>query len=367
MRVAVVGCGAMGAAAGWRLARRGAEVVCFDRHSPPHSFGSSHGESRITRTAYFEGEWYVPLLQETFPMWRELEQSSGTSLLTLTGLLMIGPPDSETVTGSLVAAKKHGLEVSVLGAEELRRRFPGHVVSDSDTAVLDPQAGFLRPEAAIEAMCGDLEIRRNVTVTQVVGTARGVDVVTSGGRDSFEACVIAAGHWVGDLLPWLPVTVERQVIVWLATESRADWLTPSQFPVWIREGVADVDVYGFPTLDGRSVKLGRHHGGEPATPDMVRRRVDDADLDPVRLFATQYLRGVTRHVTRSEVCVYTNTPDHEFVIDLHPEDKRIVVLSACSGHGFKFAPVAGDIAADLVLEGRTSRDISRFAVARFGR
>ena len=365
MRVAVIGCGAMGAATGWRLAARGAEVVCFDRYSPPHSFGSSHGETRITRTAYFEGPWYVPLLQETFPLWRELESASGAQVLTLTGLLMIGAPDSGSVAGSTAVAKQHGLVIESLDADEIRRRFPGHVVNDAEVGVFDPQAGYLRAEAAVEAMSRDLDLRRHVTVDRIVSKPDGVEVITSEGNHSFDACVVAAGPWVRDLLPGLPVTIERQVLVWLSVESGAGWLAPDRFPVWYHEDPRHGDIYGFPSLDGRSLKLARHHGGELTAPDSVRRQVDDADVDPLRWFATQCLRGVTRHVARSAVCMYTNTPDQDFIVDLLPDDPRIVVLSPCSGHGFKFAPVIGDIAADLVCDGGTSRDISRFSLARF--
>src|SRR6266567_4100271 len=322
MRVAVVGCGAMGAATGWRLQKRGAEVVCFDRYSPPHDLGSTHGESRVTRTAYFEGPWYVPLLQETFGMWRELEAESKQQLLTLTGLLMIGAPDSEAIVASQAAAKEHGLEIKVLDPSELRRRYPGHIVGD-------------------------------------------VEVATAQGSEMFDAAVIATGPWMSELVPFLPLKVERQVLVWLAIQSGADEFNPDRFPVWIREGTPQGDIYGLPTLDGRTIKLARHHGGETVDPATVRRAATDADLDPLRLFVTKYLRGVTRHVTRSAVCLYTNTPDKHFAIGVHPKSERVVILSACSGHGFKFSPVVGDIAADLVLEGATRRDISRLALQRF--
>src|SRR6266566_2181275 len=193
MKVAVVGCGAMGAATGWRLQKRGAEVVCFDRYSPPHDLGSTHGESRVTRTAYFEGPWYVPLLKETFGMWRELEAESKQQLLTLTGLLMIGAPDSEAVVASQAAAKEHGLEIKVLDASELRRRYPGHTVGD------------------------------------------GVEVTTAQGPEMFDAAVIATGPWMSELVSFLPLKVERQVLVWLAIQSGADEFNPDRFPVWIRE------------------------------------------------------------------------------------------------------------------------------------
>ena len=366
MRVAVVGCGAMGAATGWRLQKRGAEVVCFDRFSPPHDLGSTHGESRVTRTAYFEGPWYVPLLKETFGMWRELEAESKQQLLTLTGLLMIGAPDSDAVVASQAAAKEHGLDIKVLDASELRRRYPGHIVGDREIAIFDPQAGFLRVEAVVSAMTRDLNVRRNTQVTRVEPKSDGVEVATAqGSSETFDAAVIATGPWMSELVPFLPLKVERQVLVWLAIQSGADWFSPDRFPVWIREATPQGDIYGLPSLDGLSIKLARHHGGDTVDPATVRRTATDADLDPLRLFVTKYLHGVTRHVTRSAVCLYTNTPDQHFAIGLHPESARVVILSACSGHGFKFSPVVGDIAADLVLEGGTRRDISRLALQRF--
>ena len=369
--MAVVGCGAMGAATGWRLATRGVQVVCFDRHSPPHALGSSHGESRIIRTAYFEGAWYVPLVQEAFPLWRTLEQESGAQLLTLTGALMIGPPSAEAVAGAQAAAAAHGLDALVLDADELRLRYPAHVITDKDVAVLDVQAGFIRPEEAVAAMIDRLvalggEIRRGVVVNHVSGHADGVEVATDEAREDFDAVVIAAGPWMRDLIP-LPLVVERQVMAWfeIATDG-GDWFTPERFPVFIRE-TDGLGIYGLPTLDGVSLKIARHHGGELTDPKSVCREVADAELDPLRAFASTYLRGVTTRVAKTAVCMYSNTPDEDFVIDLHPEDSRVVVISACSGHGFKFAPVVGDIATDLVCDGRTARDISRFSMARFAK
>ena len=361
----------MGAAAGWRLAARGAQVVCFDRNSPPHALGSSHGESRITRTAYFEGPWYVPLLQETFPLWRELEAASGADLLTLTGALMMGPPSAEAVTGALTAATDHGLDVRMLKADEIRAAYPGHIVGNRDVAVLDAQAGFLRPEAAVAAMIGRVEalggeMRRGVVVSAVNPQPDGVEVVSDESHETFDATVIAAGPWMHDLVDWLPLTVERQVMAWFAIDQKGDVaLTPDRFPVFIRQTHDIGDVYGFPTLDGVSVKVARHHEGDATDPQHVRRDVSDSEVDPLRHYARTRLHGVTQRVIRTATCLYTNTPDGHFAIGLHPEDARITVLSACSGHGFKFAPVVGDIAADLVSEGRTSRDIARFALTRF--
>ena len=358
----------MGAATGWRLAKRGVQVVCFDRHSPPHALGSTHGETRITRTAYFEGTWYVPLLQETFPMWRELEQTSRAQLLTLSGTLMIGSPTSDVITGARAAASAHGVDIEVLEADEAGRRYPGQVLDQGEVAILDRQGGFVRPEEAVDAMIGQLlvqggELRRNCTVTSVDG----VTVTTAEGRESFDAVVHAAGPWMNELVPWLPLSVERQVMVWLAIESGARWLLPERFPVFIRQTDDFGDIYGIPSLDGVSMKVARHHNGIPSNPDNVQREVTVEDLDRVRAVAAKCLRGVTDRVTKAAVCMYTNTPDHHFAIGPHPDDPRVVVLSACSGHGFKFAPVIGDIAADLVCEGGTTRDISHISLGRFVR
>ena len=351
----MIGGGAMGAAASWRLAKRGAEVVCFDRYSPPHANGSTHGESRIIRTAYFEGAFYVPLLQEAFGLWRELESAAGSHLLTMTGALYIGSASSEAVVGAQRSAKEHGLDIDVLSGKELRKRYRGHAARDEDMAVLDRQAGILNPEGSVTAMLEQVpDVQRDRHVESVESLA-----------SQFDAVVVAAGPWMPELVDWIPLKVERQVHAWLSIAKDADWFTPDRFPVFIRQTEQFGDVYGFPTLDGSSVKVGRHHDGDFTDPEHIKRRVDDADLDPLRLMAATYMRGVSGHVRRTVTCMYTNTPDHDFVIDFSPRDKRVVVLSPCSGHGFKFAPVIGDIAADLVLDGGTKRDISHFRAARF--
>jgi len=360
----VVGCGVMGAATGWRLATRGAQVVCFDRHSPPHTLGSSHGESRIIRTAYFEGPWYVPLVQEAFPLWRDLEQESGSNLLTMTGALMIGSPLAEAVVGAKAAAIAHGLEAHVLDADELRRRYPAHVIAVDDVAVLDVQAGFIRPEDAVAAMIERVvalggEVRRGVVVKDLSAQTDGVEVATDETRETFDAVVIAAGPWIHDLFP-LPLSVERQVMAWLAVDDSPAF-APQRFPVFMREVEAGRFRYGFPTTDGRSIKLGVHHEGTDADPDSIDRDVGEADLQPIRDFARDNLRGVTGQVVEACVCMYTNSPDERFLASSPGGLPGVTVLSACSGHGFKFAPVMGELIADSILDGRALPAIIRTA------
>ena len=355
MKVAVIGGGVMGAATAWRLAHRGVDVVVYDRHSPPHPFGSSHGESRIIRTAYFEGPWYVPLLHEAFALWRELEATSDKHILTMTGALMIGDPSSEVVAGARASAREHGLDAEYLETDAFRARFPGHVVRDGDVAVLDHQAGVLNPESAVSAMLALApKVSRETEVKSIAEI-----------RQRFDAVVIAAGPWTPELVDWIPLRVERQVHGWFSIGREADWFAPNRFPAFVRKSPERGFMYGIPSLDGKTVKIGRHHDGEFTTPNTIRRRVDERDLDPLRLLAATYLRGVSGHVTRTLTCMYTNTPDNHFVIDFSPEDERVVVISACSGHGFKFGPIVGDIAADLIIEGGTRRDISQFSARRF--
>ena len=293
--------------------------------------------------------------------------------MTLNGALVIGKRSSDAVTGSLDAARSHGLEAPLLGADELGRRFPSHVIAGDDVGVLDFQAGFIRPEAAITAMIERLtalggDLRRNARVTAVTARTGGVEVATLEATELFDAAVLAAGPWTSELAPWLPVTVERQVMAWFRiVDGSAESLSPERFPVFYRDAGGLGHIYGLPTLDGVSMKIGRHHLGQVAEPNGLVRDVTDADLDPLRMFITTNLRGVTRHVTRTAVCMYTNTTDGRFVVDLHPDGSRLVLISACSGHGFKFAPVIGDIAADLVLDGGTARDISRFTATRFAK
>jgi sarcosine oxidase len=354
VRVAVIGGGAMGAAAAWRLSNRGADVVCFDRHSPPHALGSSHGESRIIRTAYMEGAWYVPLVQEAFVMWRELEDATGADLLTNTGALMLGDPSSDAVRGARTSAAAHGLDIDLMDADVVRDRYPGHVVGQDEVGVLDLQAGFIRPEAAIGAMLSQVPAIKRETAVASISDVSG----------EFDRVVVAAGPWTPQLVDWLPLAIERQVMAWFQIETGVNWFSPDRFPVFIRQS-GDSEMYGIPTLDGTSIKVARHHEGEPTDPDHVNREVTAADLDPVRDFVARYMRGVSTRVTRSLVCMYTNTPDRHFAIDFDPSNRRVIVVSACSGHGFKFAPVIGDIAADLALTGHTTRDISHFSFERF--
>jgi sarcosine oxidase len=355
----------MGALSAWRLAARGARVLGFEQFRPGHDRGSSHGDTRIFRTAYFEGPEYVPLLERAYPLWRQLEEESGADLFTMTGALAIGPRDGELVAGVRASARENRLPHRLLDRSEMDRLYPQHRLDAADVAVLDEQAGFLRPERSIEAAAARAESlgARLLAETRVIALEAsngGVVIETSRGRFAAERALVAAGAWTAKLLPQLslPLEVERQVLAWLAIDDPASF-APARFPVFIREVAGGRFRYGFPTTDGRSIKLAVHHEGSDADPDYVDRKVGDVDLLPIRDFARDHLRGLTGEVVDTRVCLYTNAPDDRFIATSPAEVPGVTVLSACSGHGFKFASVMGELMADLILDARTLPAIIR--------
>lgn len=367
--VIVVGSGTMGSMALWRLARRGAAAVGLEQFAPGHDRGSGHGESRMTRTAYFEGPEYVPLVQAALPLWRELEAEAGAELLTMTGGLMIGRPDGELVAGALRSARAHGLACELLDPAGAAERFPQHRLAPDEVALWEEGAGVLRPERAIRAAAGraaalGAELVTGVRVTAIEADGDGVAVRAGDAVYRARRAIVCAGAWVGRLLPaaGLPVAVERQVMTWFPAADPASF-APERFPVFVHERAGRAG-YGLPTLDGATVKVAIHHGGAPADPDAVDRTVTDADVAPAAAFVAETLPGLTPVPARAEVCLYTNTPDLHFVVG-PAGPSGVTVVSACSGHGFKFAPVIGEIAADLALDGRTAHDIAGFSPARF--
>jgi sarcosine oxidase len=363
--VAIVGLGAMGALSAWRLAARGARVIGFERFRPGHDHGSSHGDTRIFRTAYFESPEYVPLLQRAHALWRQLEKESGAELLTMTRGLAIGSADGELVAGVLASARENELPHRLFDPSEMNRLYPQHRLEPGDVAVRDEEAGFLRPERSVAAAAARAEalgarLMTDTEVTAIKAADGGVVIETSRGRFAAGRALVAAGAWTSKLLPQLglPLEVERQVMGWLAVDDPESF-SAERFPIFIRDLAVGRFRYGFPTTDGRSIKLAVHHEGTGADPDSIDREVADADLLPLREFAREKLRGVTGDVVDARVCMYTNTPDERFICTSPTGLPGVTVLSACSGHGFKFASVLGDLMADLILDGQALPAIIR--------
>lgn len=366
--VIIVGLGAMGSAAAAHLARRGATVLGLDRFTPPHTRGSSHGQTRIIREAYFEHPIYVPLLQRAYPLWQDLEQTAGTPLLHPTGGLMIGPPESHIVAGALRSARDHSLPHELLDSRQIRTRFPALQPANDMVAVLEPRAGVLFPERCLTAHL-DLarqhgaELHYDEPVTRWEPASDGVRVFTARGHYEAHQLIVTAGAWASRLFPELnlPFRVERQILYWFepSNPAAAQAFTPDRCPIHLWQFDGAHFFYGFPEM-GDGVKVARHHDGITADPDTVDRTVSADEAADMRGIVRRFLPGADGPLRDATVCLYTNTPDEHFWIDRHPSHPAVLIASPCSGHGFKFASVMGEILADLATTGQSRFDLSLF-------
>lgn len=369
----VIGLGAMGSATLFHLAKRGSRVAGFEQFQPAHAFGSSHGDSRIIRETYFEHPLYVPLVQRAHELWRELEEASGKRLMTINGGLMIGPRDGAVINGTLRSAREHSLPHAVLSAAEVRERFPPFRLDESLMAVFDPRAGYLDPELCTAAhvdgarMAG-AEVHFEEPVLEWNADGEGVRVKTSKATYRADRLVVAAGPWCSELLAdlELPLTIERQVVFWLEPERDEAQYDGSRFPIYAYEFEPGTICYGFPRL-ARGVKAAVMHTGELASaPEKVNRMVKAHDEGALRAAIRPVLPDLAAAPARgSDVCLFTNTPDHDFIIDFHPRHPQVLISSPCSGHGFKFASAIGELQADLLTDGVSRFDLTPFRIRRF--
>lgn len=364
--VAVIGLGAMGSAAVYHLAKRGHRVLGIDRFAPPHTLGSSHGETRIIREAYFEDPCYVPLVRRAAVLWRELEEESGTPLMVRTGGLMIGIPGGALVRGAIASAETHDLEYERLDAAAVRARFPVLQPVDPLVAVWEPNAGVLFPEACVGAHL-DGARRHGATLALDEGVTdwrrEGGEFVVTTSRGTHRAAhlVLSANAWLGRLVHGakLPLSVARQPLFWFEPAAHAGAFAPDRLPIYLWEPEPDRFFYGFPAFGGQ-VKVAVHGRGRVSDPDTLDREVTDAEVAAMREPLARWMPGANGRFARAAVCMYANTPDEHFLIDRHPHEPRVLVISACSGHGFKFSSAIGERVPDVLLEGRTAPEFDRF-------
>src|SRR6266550_2088525 len=369
----VVGLGAMGCATLFHLARRGLRVLGLEQYDAEHELGSSHGDSRIIRETYFEHPLYVPLVQRAHELWRQLEASSGKSLMRITCGLMIGPPDGMVVTGTLRSAREHKLPHEVLTPAQVHERFPAFEPAAHLVAVLDPRAGYLDPEACNAAHLQDArragaDARFNEPVLEWIADGDAVTVRTRTGTYVASRLVIAAGAWTQGLARDLrvPLEIERQSVFWFEPDGSTESYESERFPIYAYEYKPGHICYGFPRLP-RGVKASIMHSGRiEQAAESVERAVKPDEVNPLRDALRPVLPRLADAPVREDgVCLFTNTPDHDFIIDFHPRYPRVLVSSPCSGHGFKFASAIGELQADLLTTGKSRFDLSPFRLDRW--
>lgn len=381
--VIVAGAGAVGSAALCQLARRGARVLGLDRFHPPHDRGSSHGDTRITRIALGEGDHYVQFARRSHEIWRELESETGRCLLQQVGGLIYGLPSGRTqahgaadfLQTTIAVAQRHGIPHEVLDASAIAERFPQFRLRGDEVGCFEHGAGFLHPESCIAAhlevaRTHGMEIRTGEQLVRWEPEGDSVRVTTDRAQYTAGRLILTVGAWLPSLIPSLQnrARVFRQVLFWFATDGPPEWFTRDRMPVYIRVPDADSAMfYGFPAIDGADggVKLAGEQFTEFVAPDEVDTVVRVAEATAMHSLASPHLRILSRCV-RAVVCKYTVTPDFRFVIDHHPDNDRVWLASACSGHGFKHSAAVGEALAEVALTGRTQFDLSPFKMDRFG-
>jgi sarcosine oxidase len=359
----LLGTGGAGGAALYHLARRGARVLGIDRFPPGHDRGSSHGDTRIIRQAYFEHPDYVPLLLRAYELWKALEEERGRKLYHPVGLLQVGPPGGVVIPGVLESARRHILPVDRLEPGEAEARFPGFRVPPGMLGVFEKRAGYLLVEecvlAHIElALASGAELRVGETVRSWRADGCGVVVETEAARYRGERLIITAGPWAGEFLRELGVSLEvrRKPLFWFRAGSSA-YRADGGAPAFLYETPSGV-FYGFPEIDRFGLKAAEHTGGAPVTdPLAVDRALDPEDERRLSDFLAVHLPGVTSECLKHVVCMYTMTRDEHFIVDRHPEHSQVVFAAGLSGHGFKFTAILGEILAALALDGRTEAPI----------
>lgn len=382
--ILVIGLGAMGSAALYQLAKRGVRVAGLDRFAPPHIMGSSHGETRITRQAVGEGRDNVPLVLDTHRIWHELELETDGQLLNACGVVVMAPGVGETshhgkpdfVVRSMEAARDFGITHEVLNGQEVAYRFPQFLnLRGDEKAYYEPGGGYVFPERCIKAQLTRAAqlgavIRTGVEVLSIAQAGTVVRVETSSGTFEASQVVVSAGAWNAHLLgaPFDRVlTVNRQVLHWYELEDTSAYRANAPVFIWMH-GATDVDyLYGFPPLPGdHRLKVATEQYETSTTADALDRTVDPAESAKMyQEHVKGRLAGVTPRVAQAAACLYTVTPDRRFIIDRHPEQDRVYVISACSGHGFKHSAGIGNVVAEMMTEGRSSINLAPFSISRF--
>ncbi|MGH2859172.1 MAG: N-methyl-L-tryptophan oxidase [Solirubrobacteraceae bacterium] len=377
--VIVIGLGAMGSAACRALAARGVSVLGIDRFSPPHDLGSTHGDTRITRLAIGEGQEYVPLARRSHELWRELERETGGQLLTQAGVLILGPPSSSFLRETRAAASRYGIEHEDLTGAEVADRYPMFAVGSPTDAYLEPGAGFVRPEAAVAALLrvaqrGGARLRLGERVLSWSAASGGVTVTTEAGAHHGGQLLLCAGAWTPELVPEARdlLAVHRQLLYWFPIRDGYRQLRDMPAFIWdlggSQGGFVHLDgFYGLPAVDGPrgGVKIGIESYEQTTAPDGRQHPPTAAEIDRIQAQVVgPHLPWLGAEPVRTASCLYTCARDCRFLIDRHPTHESVLVVSACSGHGFKHSPAIGEAVAQWLTGDDVTVDLSPFGFSR---
>ena len=369
----VVGIGGMGSAALFELSKSGKKVLGIEQFGLAHDLGSSHGASRIIRLAYSEHPSYVPLVQRAYKLWQNLEDLSGEKILHVTGSIHIGFKDSKIFIGSKESCEFHDLRHEILNGKEISKRFPAFKLPQDILSVFQPDGGFLNPEKSIESFVklassfgAELHYHEKLLDWNPT-TEGGVRIRTNLGEYEADNLIFTTGAWTGKILPSFQnkLIPERQVMGWFDTKKSSMFL-PEQFPVWTML-VPEGRFYGFPEFQSPGFKIGLyHHLFENVDPDELDHSlITEKDEQVLRNCVSEYFPDANNQMIHGKVCMFTNTPDEDFIVDRIPEFPQIIIAAGFSGHGFKFCSVIGEIIASLVTESEIDLDIEMFRVSRF--
>jgi len=370
--VAVAGLGGIGSAIAAHCAARGASVIGLEQFEPAHDRGASHGRTRMIRQAYFEDAAYVPLVLRSYELWRKLEEQSHETLLRITGVLSVGRQESEIICGTRRAAAEHGLAVKELSRQQIQERYPSLKLLKDEVALFESDGGVLDPERAVRthlkmAEAAGAELRFQTTMGSWEAKGDGIQLhLMDGTQLSAKCLILSLGPWFKETLEALgvPMRVQRNVQAWFSPAT-LDY-DADRFPPFLldRAGLP-APLYGFPDF-GDGVKAAFHGAGQLTTADELDREVDmTRDVEPIVQAVESWMPGSAATFREAKPCMYSLTPDGNFVIDRHPTHPKVILCGGFSGHGFKFAPVIGEIAADLSLDGGTRHPIGFLSLKRF--
>ena len=362
----------MGMAAGYYLSKSGKKTLLLDSFHPPHNKGSHHGETRIIRYAYAEGEEYVPFILKAQELWNKLERDTGKSLFIPTGVLSVGNRESNFIQNTISSSTTYSLPLEVMDPAEVQNRWSGITMLNDSVGCFEPTSGVLKCEESIKAyqMLAEMNgatILSNSRVKEIHIQEEKVTIKTSDKTFYSDSLVVAAGAWSGHLLSMLdlnlPLTPVRKTFAWFDANEKI--YNTNDFPAFAFETSRGL-YYGFPSVDGAGLKVGRHDGGERINPDEGMKQFGEIveDEEDLIQFLNQYLPEIGR-LKDGKTCMYTLTPDEKFVIDVHPKYSNVAIAAGFSGHGFKFSSAVGQALSNLIVSGKNEIDISQFSIDRF--